>query len=604
MDKLTSEYLVECAYNAGAYGYGRFNSYTGTQAISDGYNVKNIVLQAKGSMDNILFYSYMPANRKAVTFTVKDKENNNVQDAVISVEGYRTAKTDSNGQAVMYLDSSETAYTYSIDAGSAYISATGTVTVSDTTSQNVTLEQQTATPCTLTLKYVDANGTELKNESAANDAFVNVEYELTETEKADFTYTNESGVEYTAKVSTASVTPTTATATCNVTCTLVEKKYDATVTSLPHSKVTISGTSTSGESVNDVVYTDKTGTATVNTYVGTYTVSVKKTNYTTQTSSLTVNNAGTGTVAVSIAPTTDGVVYYEDFNNTGYSDGSLGVLIGGMRVAKGVAYTYNTSGSTNSYQLPASSYNSYSINISGLYAQAKDASRTTYISFKNNDVDVFKVTTVGQGTVSETAQRNISVSADDTSVVLETSATGDVSITGDLSVTINADGTITGTWGEKTFELSIDKANVGITSMEVAISGNAKVYMSLEDFKITGKTAPVIESVATSSTDVSVAVPTDDQAITAVTSGVDNTTYGAIKGDKTLTTVYIKVANPTDGVAPKLTVGGQDYQATYSGVKDYNGYYVYQILSDNAIDLSNYKVTYTGAADKTVSSEA
>lgn len=538
---------------------------------------------------------------QAVTLTVKLNDTAKANVPVVIDE--KTYTTDENGQISFVADAGT--YNYTIEQSADYNAKSGSITVSSAdVNEDIVLEESTATSCTLTLKYVDADGNQLKTSTAANNAFVGVAYELSETEKADFTYTNDSGIEYTAKVTDTSVTPSEATATCNVTCTLTEKTYNATVTSLPHSKVTISGTSTTNMSVSSVVYTDKTGTATVNTYVGTYKVSVEKTDYTTQTGNLTVNNEGTGTVDVSIAPTTDSVVYYEDFENTGYSSATVGALIGNMRIANGVAYTYNTANSTNSYDLPASTYNSYSINISNLYAQAKGASRTTYISFKNNSKDVFKVTAVGQGTVSETAQRNISVSAGDTSVVLETSSTGDVTLSGNLAVTINADGTITGTWGSKTFELAVDSANVGITSMEVAISGNANVYLSLDDFKITGKTAPVIESVATSSTDVTVAVPSDTQALTAVTSDVDNTTYGAVSEGKILTTVYIKVANPTDGVAPKLTVGGQDYQATYSDVKDYNGYYVYQILSDSAVDLTSYTVTYTGAADKTVSSEA
>jgi hypothetical protein len=147
------------------------------------------------------------------------------------------------------------------------------------------------------------------------------------------------------------------------------------------------------------------------------------------------------------------------------------------------------------------------------------------------------------------------------------------------------------------FSLNEETALVlrGITNDRSLINQSAEFDYIL--IRKTGEPDPVISAVATSATDVTVGTPDDKTALTGVSADTDDTTYGDIKGDKTLTTVYIKVDNAVDGVAPVLTIDEDNYQATYEGIKAYNGYYIYQILAADAVSLDSAKVTYTGAAD-------
>jgi hypothetical protein len=518
--------------------------------------------------------------------------------------------TDTSDSSVLTFTGEEEALIKNLPSGTynyvvskdGYPSKDGSLTVGSSSENSLTVELEEAETATLSLKYVDSEGNELKGGAvnAANAAYVNAAYELTDDEKASFVYTDGKGVEYNATVTTTTVTPATAVATCDVVCTLTEKTYVATVKSLPHSKVVVSGTSTSNTVVNETVYTDKTGTATLNQVVGEYDVSVEKTNYSKATGKLTVNNDGNGTVNVDIAPTTDGVIYYEDFANTGYTGNNFESLIANMGLYNGKAVTIGNTLTSGEYTLPSSSYDSYTITVKDLKANANiGGARTSAIAFVNDDTEIIKITSLSQNPASEENPTKVILTVSGAEEkTLATSTTGETEFSGDLNLTIAADGTISGSWGSEAINGKVDAAKVGVTGIKTTVTKNS-VYSRIElsSIEVSGENTPVITAV-TAKPDGIAALPTKASAY-LVTDG--QLAVDATEVDLTdVTTVYIMVENAVEDVMPVVTVEGTDYTPTYKYAVNENGYFIYQFVG---IDVSGATVSYTGAENVTLSAD-
>lgn len=138
-------------------------------------------------------------------------------------------------------------------------------------------------------------------------------------------------------------------------------------------------------------------------------------------------------------------------------------------------------------------------------------------------------------------------------------------------------------------------AFAGCTNTRNAINQSAEI-----DYVLIRKTGDVPALTVATSAPSGITAPTTTTAF-EITSGTKAET--ATNVDLTdVQTVYIKVENIDDtSVMPAVVVGDKTYAPTYKYTANNNGYFIYQFVG---IDLTDAKVTYTGAADKTVSSEA
>ncbi len=168
----------------------------------------------------------------------------------------------------------------------------------------------------------------------------------------------------------------------------------------------------------------------------------------------------------------------------------------------------------------------------------------------------------------------------------------------DASNAENVIGSVTKTAGEVAAGATVETVveDVVLNNGDMILASST-VWECCLDYMVITKTGdlPSISSVVTAApAGVTVTAPAtvtdaDDEETTA--------TYAELTEGKVVTTVYVKVDNATDGVAPVVTFNEFEdpAQATVKTTVNSNGYFIYQIVADAAVTVKS--VTYTNAAD-------
>lgn len=456
-----------------------------------------------------------------------------------------------------------------------------------TKEETIAVTSGTVDTTNVTINYVsnDTNKTTLLKSDTVSDVNVGSTLDLSSYIAKVTSYTDtKTGVTYTATYA-GGVTEVEVTEDMSYALAydLTENKLTTTLTSsMPNTKLSVTGTSTTKQTVSESVVTDYAGNATVDLYAGTYTITGTKSGYTATPSTVTAGASGNVVMTIDDAKN----LYIENFDN-----GNVNILNTSSKRYKDSKFQMYGNTDLTSIITLSDTADKYLITIPGVAftSNAITDTRSATLAIMDNATEIVNITTAFTGETVDgkntTKVSKLSINGTDVENLV---SGGDLIVYLDTSA---AENNLVVKYAGETYTYT--SAATSITGLRFATANN--LYIALSSISIVK--APVITATTTKPVDITTA-PTTTTAdlINRETGAVQ--TAGAAVDLADVTTVYIKVDNVANKtVMPSIKVGTETYAPTYKYEINSNGYFVYQFVG---VDLTGATVSYDGAADVTL----